>query len=40
MAGDEAIIYFFGDFDPSGLKISKSIEEGIRRLAGEMWDGE
>ncbi len=34
----EAIIYFFGDHDPSGLKISKSIEEGIRRLAGEMWD--
>jgi hypothetical protein len=34
----KAVIYFFGDYDPSGLRISKSIEEGIRRLAGPMWD--
>lgn len=27
-----AFIYYFGDFDPSGLHISKSIENGLRRL--------
>lgn len=28
----QAIIYYFGDFDPSGLHISNSIEAGLRRL--------
>jgi hypothetical protein len=29
---DGATIYYFGDYDPSGLKISGSIETGIRRI--------
>jgi hypothetical protein len=28
----QAFIYYFGDFDPSGLHIGKSIETGLRRL--------
>jgi hypothetical protein len=28
----QAIIYYFGDLDPSGLHISTSIERGLRRL--------
>jgi hypothetical protein len=28
----QATIYYFGDYDPSGLKIGESIESGLRRL--------
>jgi hypothetical protein len=31
-----ACIYFFGDFDPSGLKIGQSIEAGLRRMCRDM----
>jgi hypothetical protein len=28
----DAVVYFFGDYDPSGLKIGQAIETGIRRI--------
>jgi hypothetical protein len=28
-------LYYFGDFDPSGVDITRSVEEGIRELAPE-----
>ena len=34
-----AIVYYFGDFDPSGVHISQSIEAGLRRLCGELLNG-
>ena len=34
-----AVIYYFGDCDPSGLHISQSIEAGLRRLCGELLTG-
>jgi hypothetical protein len=35
----QAIIYYFGDYDPSGFHISQSIETGLRRLCGELLNG-
>jgi hypothetical protein len=35
----QAVIYYFGDFDPSGLHISNSIEKGLRRLCPQMLRG-
>jgi hypothetical protein len=35
----QAIIYYFGDFDPSGLHISNSIENGLRRLCDQLLKG-
>jgi hypothetical protein len=32
----EAVVYYFGDHDRSGLHISRSIEAGLRRLCGEL----
>ena len=37
--GKQGFIYYFGDHDPSGLKISASIEAGLRRLCAGMVDG-
>jgi hypothetical protein len=38
----QAVIYYFGDFDPSGLKIGESIERGLRRICRaivpDWWD--
>jgi hypothetical protein len=31
-----AFIYYFGDYDPSGLHVSNSIEKGLRRLCHEL----
>jgi hypothetical protein len=31
----EPIVFYFGDYDPSGLKISRSIEAGLRRFLAE-----
>jgi hypothetical protein len=37
-AGKErAVIYFFGDFDPSGMQIGESLEVGLRRLCPATW---
>jgi hypothetical protein len=36
---DQAVIYYFGDFDPSGLHISNSIEIGLRRLCDQLLKG-
>jgi hypothetical protein len=33
-----AVVYYFGDFDPSGLKIGTSIEAAIRRILTEQFD--
>jgi hypothetical protein len=35
----QAIIYYFGDFDPSGLHISNSIDQGLRRLCHSLCRG-
>jgi hypothetical protein len=32
----QAFVYYFGDFDPSGLHISNQIEKGLRRLCHEL----
>jgi hypothetical protein len=34
-----AHIYYFGDYDPSGLKISESIERGLRKLCRSLIQG-
>jgi hypothetical protein len=36
---DQVAIYYFGDFDPSGMKIGESVEEGLRRLCSEIARG-
>src|SRR5262249_42620988 len=35
-AATQAVIYYFGDLDPSGLKISETIERGLRRLCRDL----
>jgi hypothetical protein len=35
----QAFIYYFGDFDPSGMKIGESVEDGLRRLCSELMEG-
>jgi hypothetical protein len=35
----QAVVYYFGDFDPSGLHISNSIESGLRRLCDQLLKG-
>ena len=35
----QAVIYYFGDHDPSGLHIGQSIEAGLRRLCAELLSG-
>jgi hypothetical protein len=38
---ERAIIYYYGDYDPSGMKIGQSIEAGLRRLCRSLmntWD--
>jgi hypothetical protein len=32
--GKPAYLYFFGDYDPSGLDITRSVEAGLREFAG------
>ena len=34
--GKPTSLYFFGDFDPSGLDITRSVEEGLRRFAPDV----
>jgi hypothetical protein len=34
-----AFIYYFGDFDPSGIHISNSIEKSLRRLCHQLASG-
>ena len=36
---EQAVIYYFGDHDPSELKISESIESGLRRLCSHFLNG-
>ena len=36
---EQAVIYYFGDYDPSGIRIAESIEAGLRRLCGELLNG-
>jgi hypothetical protein len=36
---EQAVIYYFGDHDPSGLHISTSIEAGLRRLCAQLLNG-
>jgi hypothetical protein len=31
--GKPAFLYYFGDYDPSGVDITRAVEEGIRELA-------
>jgi len=31
--GKQTYIYYFGDYDPSGVNISKNVEEGLREFA-------
>jgi hypothetical protein len=38
-AAEQAVIYYFGDHDPSGLHISISIEKGLRRLCDQLLKG-
>ena len=38
-SASQAVVYYFGDYDPSGLHISQSIEAGLRRLCGELLTG-
>jgi hypothetical protein len=38
-AKDRAFVYYFGDYDPSGLHISNQIERGLRRLCAELTRG-
>lgn len=33
--GDPAYIYYFGDFDPTGVDISRNVEEKLRKYSGE-----
>ncbi len=34
--GKSAYIYYFGDYDPSGLDISRKVEEGLREYAPDV----